>query len=351
MRKIRHFSYFLPAVLLSSLLSFSAGQTPQEKEKDRKKSERPQLEKTEGVQAVEKEHKEKKDKQGGFRIGVDVNQVVVNVTVHDRNGGLISNLKEQNFQVYEDKVLQNITNFGQVDVPATVGLVMDNSGSMKRKIDLVGKAAKLFIDKSNAENELFLIEFSQDVNLIEDYTRDFDDVRDALDNMIVSGGTALYDAIYLAVDKASQGSEAKKVVLVFTDGEDKDSYYKLDELLSKIKDSDVQVYMVIFLDEDIGTESGFFGIKKSEKEKLQKKMSEIGEATGGKVFYPERLDDLPAVFATIANELRNQYRMAYVSSNKVRDGKWREIRVQLANLQPKELQQYKIQTKRGYYAK
>lgn len=351
MRKIRRVRALLPPALLGVVLSFSAGQTPQEKEKDRKKPEPPQLEKTEGIQATDKENREKKDKQGGFRIGVDVNQVVVNVTVHDRNGGLVSGLKEENFQVYEDKVLQTITNFAQVDVPATIGLVMDNSGSMKRKIDLVAKAAKLFIDKSNSENELFLVEFSQDVNLIEDFTRDFDDVRDSLDNMIVSGGTALYDAVYLAVDKANQGSEPKKVALVFTDGEDKDSYYKLDELLSKIRDSDVQVYMVVFLDEDIGTESGFFGIRKSEKEKLQKKMSEIAEATGGKVFYPDRLEDLPAVFTAIANELRNQYRIAYVTSNKVRDGKWREVRVQLLNLPPKELQQHKIRTKRGYYAR
>jgi VWFA-related protein len=347
MRETKYLRFIL--ALFLSLLSFSASQAPQEKEKDRKKAERPQLEKSEGVQAAEKE-KSDQQKRGGFRIGVDVNQVVINVTVHDRNGSLISGLKQENFQIYEDKVLQTVTNFGQVDVPATVGLVIDNSGSMKKKIDLVGKAAKQFVDKSNPDNELFLVEFSQEVNLVEDFTRDFDDVRDALDNMIVSGGTALYDAIYLAVDKANQGAEPKKVAVVFTDGEDKDSYYKFDELLSKIRDSDVQVYMVIFLDEELGTEGGFFGIKKSEKEKLQKKMTDIAEATGGKAFFPERLEDLQIVFTTIANELRNQYRIAYVSSNKIRDGKWREVRVQLASLSTKE-QQYKVRTRRGYYAK
>ncbi|HEY2934257.1 MAG TPA: VWA domain-containing protein [Acidobacteriota bacterium] len=336
----------LVSALLLTLCSPLAYATPQEKE-NRKKQDKPQLEKSESAQASEKSQDDKK--KGGFRIGVDVNQVVIHVTAHDKNGSLVPGLQKENFQVYEDKVLQTITNFGQVDLPATLGLVIDKSGSMKRKAELVTRAAKQFVDKANPENEFFLIEFSQDVELVEDLTRDFDDIRDALDNMIVSGGTSLYDAIYLGVEKASEGSEPKKVVLVFTDGEDQDSYYKLDELLAKIRDSDVQVYMIVFIDEDIGREGGFFGIKKSEKEKLEKKMSEIAEATGGKVYYPNRLEDLAGVFTSIANELRNQYRIAYVSANLVRDGKWREIRVQLSNLQPN--QQYRIRTKRGYYAK
>src|SRR5690349_14262482 len=150
MRKTQYLHLIL--ALFLSFLSFSAYRGPQEIEKDRNKAERPQLENYEVVQAADKE-KSDQQKRGGFRIGVDVNQVVVNVTVHDRNGSLISGLKQENFQIYEDKVLQMVTNFGQVDLPATVGLVMDNSGSMKKKIDLVGKAAKQFVDKSNPDNE------------------------------------------------------------------------------------------------------------------------------------------------------------------------------------------------------
>ncbi|MBI4456758.1 MAG: VWA domain-containing protein [Acidobacteria bacterium] len=333
-------------VIFFSSLSFLGAGTSQETNHERKKTERPQLERSPGTQAQEKENQ----KGEGFRIGVDVNQVVVNVTVHDRNESMVSGLKEENFQVYEDKVLQTITNFGQVDVPSTIGLVIDTSGSMRKKLDFVVRAAKLFIDKSNPDNELFLVEFHNEISLVEDLTRDFDDIRDALDNMIASGGTALHDAIYLGVDQASQGSEAKKVLLVFTDGQDRDSYYKIEELLAKIRDSDVQVYMIIFMDEDIGAEGGFFGILKSEKDKLKGKMSEIAEATGGKVFYPDKLEDLQAAFSAIADELRNQYRIAYVSTNKVRDGKWREIRVQLASLSNKDTH-YRVRTKRGYYAK
>ncbi|MBI2821043.1 MAG: VWA domain-containing protein [Acidobacteria bacterium] len=316
----------------------------QEQDRERKRTDRPQLGKSEGVAAGEDQAHE------GFRIGVDVNQVVVNATVYNRDGNLVPDLERENFQVYEDKVLQTITNFGQVDVPSTIGLVIDTSGSMKKKIEFVVRAAKLFIEKSNPENELLLIEFNNQVSLVEDFTRDFDDIRDSLDNMISSGGTALYDAIYLGVERAGQGSEAKKVLLVFTDGQDRDSYYKIDELLAKIHDSDIQVYMIVFMDENIGTEGGFFGIMKSEKEKLEKKMSEIAEATGGKVFYPDKLEDLESVFVGIAEELRQQYRIAYISTNKVRDGKWRDIRVQLVNLSGKE-QHYRIRTKRGYYAR
>jgi len=334
-------------VLILLLTFFVSLEQVAPQEKENRKKEKPQLEKSESAQASEKEDK----KKGGFRIGVDVNQVVIHVTVHEKNGELAGGLKQDNFQVYEDKVLQTITNFGRVDLPATLGLVMDRSGSMKRKAELVIRAAKQFVDKANPESEFFLIEFHQEVELVEDLTHDFDDIRDALDNMIVSGGTALYDAIYLAIEKAAEGTEAKKVILVFTDGEDQDSFYKLDELLSKARDSDVQVYLIVFMDEDIGREGGFFGIKKSEKEKLEKKMFEIAEATGGKVYYPNRLEDLAGVFSSIATELRNQYRIAYVSSNLVRDGKWREIRVQLANLPPKDQQQYRLRTKRGYYAK
>ncbi|MBI3940718.1 MAG: VWA domain-containing protein [Acidobacteria bacterium] len=332
-------------VALAGLASLDPARA-QEKDRDRKKVERPQLEKSEGAAAEAKDNEEKQ----GFRIGVDVDQVVVNLTVHDRDGTLVPGLKQENFQVYEDKVLQSITNFGQVDLPSSIGLVMDTSGSMKKKLDFVVRAAKLFIDKSNPDNELFLIEFNNQVLQVENFTRDFDDVRDSLDNMIASGGTALYDAIYLGVEKANEGSEAKKVLLVFTDGDDRDSYYKIDELLAKIRESDAQVYMIVFMDEGLDRSGGFFGIKKSEKEKLTEKMADIAEATGGKVFYPEKLEDLEKVFAGVAEELRNQYRIAYISTNKARDGSWREIRVQLANLQSKELQ-YRVRTRRGYYAK
>lgn len=343
MRAARILLLLLTVVLALACVLVTAA--PQEKDRDRKKNEKPQLGKSEGAEAGAREDRENQ----GFRIGVDVSQVVVNLTVHNHEGVLVPGLKRENFQVYEDKVLQTIVNFGQVDVPSSIGLSIDTSGSMKRRLDFVVRAAKLFIDKSNPDNEMFLIEFNNKVSQVEEFTRDFDDVRDSLDNMIASGGTALYDAIYLGVEKASQGSEVKKVLLVFTDGEDRDSYYKIDELLSKVRDSDVQVYMVVFLDEGPGKSGGFFGFKKSERERLQEKMGEIADASGGKVFYPAKLEDLEAVFSSIAEELRNQYRISYVSTNKTRDGAWREIRVQIAGVPSKE--HYRIRTRRGYYGK
>ena len=346
--------FLVLALLAASWNAAAAGQAapPQEtqKESETRKgqpSAPPQLEKSEGVLNRDKEPQGREKE--GFRIGVDVNQVVVNVTVYDKNEEVVTDLKQESFSVYEDKVLQTITNFGVADTPSTVGLAIDSSGSMKQKLDFVVRAAKLFIDKSHPDNELFLVEFNDQAELVEEFTRDFDDIRDALDNMVATGGTALYDAVYLSVEEANRGAEAKKVLLVFSDGEDKDSHYKIDELLGRIRDSDVQVYLIIFVGDDVKSDRGFFGIRKSEKEKLQSKMTEIAEASGGKVYYPSRVEDLDTVFAKIATELRSQYRIAYISGNPVRDGKWREIRVQLSD-HPKDAK-YRLRTKRGYFAK
>lgn len=341
-------------IVLACMIGISAAasrETPgqeSQQESDRRRTQPslpPQMEKSEGVRQKEAASRDKE----GFRVGVDVNQVVVNVSVFDKSDETVTTLKQENFAIYEDKVLQTITNFGIADAPSTVGLAIDASGSMRQKLDFVVRAAKLFIDKSHPDNELFLVEFNDRANLVEEFTRDFDDIRDSLDNMIASGGTALYDAVYLAVEEANRGSESKKVLLVFSDGEDKDSHYKIDELLGRIGDSDVQVYMIIFVGDDLSSDRGFFGIRKSEKEKLQTKMAEIAEASGGKVYYPQKVEDLDQVFAKIATDLRNQYRIAYISANPVRDGKWREIRAQLTSI-PKDAG-YRLRTKRGYFAK
>ncbi|MEE8348709.1 MAG: VWA domain-containing protein [Acidobacteriota bacterium] len=281
-----------------------------------------------------------------FRTEVD--QIVLYSTVYDRDNQLVSGLQEVDFTIYEDKVEQEITYFGQDDIPSTVGIVIDSSGSMRDKFDLVTEATELFLSMNNPENELFFLTFKGKVRLEEDFTRDVEDINDALDNVIVSGGTALYDAIYLALDKAGEGSELKKSVVVFTDGEDKDSYYSHEDLLEKVEESDVQLYIVSFLDKDLTSSGGFFGIFKSAREKIQQALRELPENTGGEAFFPDKIDELKEIFRSIAYELRHQYRLAYISSNPVKDGSWRNTDVVIKDAKERGL---KIRAKKGYYAK
>jgi len=291
---------------------------------------------------------EKKQESGPAQFRAIVDQVVLYATVYDSEGKLVSDLTQTDFKVFEDRVEQEITYFGLDDLPSSIGIVMDKSGSMRGKVDMVNQATELFLSQANPANELFLIAFDDEVSLEEPLTRDVEDIRDALFNLVVSGGTALYDAVYLAVDQAQSGSEPKKAVIVFTDGEDKDSYYTAEELLAKVQESDVQVFIVAFLDKDLGDEGGFFGIFKSEKEKVTKILTDIAEFTGAKAFFPEAIQDLSDVFKTIAYELRNQYRLAYVSSNPAHDGSWRAVRVELEAARERGL---RVRAKKGYYAK
>lgn len=290
---------------------------------------------------------QQKKRRGPAKFRAQVDQVVIYASIYNEESQLVSGLSQEDFTIYEDKVQQQLTYFGQDDVPSTVGLVTDISGSMRNKFTLVNEATQLFLSMNNPQNEIFLISFKSEASLEEDFTRDVEDIRDALDNLVVSGGTALYDAIYLAVDKSREGSEPKKTVLVFTDGEDKDSYYTHEELLDKIRESDVQVYIVAFLDRDLSDAGGFFGIFKSQREKVQETISSIADYTGGKSFFPEEILELKEIFQSIAYELRNQYRMAYISSNLVRDGNWRDIDVVVQDAKKLGL---KVRAKRGYFA-
>lgn len=327
------------ATLLLLLVPFASGE-PQKKEQSRPKDP-PTLERQPPQEAADDD----KEKSEGFKVGVKVDQVVLNATVYDKDGRLVTDLSKESFTIFEDRAQQTITNFNLVDMPSTIGVIVDTSGSMRNKLDQTLRAVNLFLESSNPENELLLVTFNTEVSLAEDFTKDVLDIKDGLNNIIVSGGTALYDAIYLGIEKARTGHEPKKALVVFSDGEDRDSYYSYENLVDKIKESDVQVYVVVFIDESLDKSGGFFGIRKSEREKVEEKMHGIAETTGGKSFSADKIENLPAIFKAIAFELRNQYRIAYVSTNPLRDGKWRDIRVALND--PK----LRIRAKRGYYAR
>ena len=281
------------------------------------------------------------------RYSAQVEQVVVYVSVYDSNMQLATSLARDDFSLFEDKIQQDLTSFAQTDIPSTIGIVLDTSGSMKGKWRMVEGAVDLFLSQNNPQNELYFIRFDDEVQLEEDLTYEPEDIRDAISNIVVKGGTSLWDAIYLAVDKAGQGHEPKKVVVIFTDGEYKDSYYKQSEVLDKVQEADTQIFVVAFLDKDLTDDKGFFGIFKSQREKVQKEISEIAEVTGGQAFFPESIDELNPAFEAIAFELKNQYRLAYISSSPNRDGSWRRIDVKVKDAKERGL---RVRSKKGYFA-
>ena len=274
---------------------------------------------------------------GGFRLGVNVDLVLMYTSVFNKEGRFVTGLRQNNFLVYEDGVQQQITSFSQEDVPVSMGILMDLSGSMKGAKDQVHKAALAFIQASNPEDQVFLVGFNDQAELLQDFTSDIDEISDALDNAVVVGSTVLYDAIYLGVEKAHTGTKVKKAIIVITDGEDKDSYYKFDELISKIQESDVQVFCVGFLDQ----------ISKSNLKNVTGVLNKISEETGGKAFFPKQISEIHAIVAEIANELRIQYSIGYTSSNTARDGTFRRVKIKLVD---SNVSDTTLRYRRGYTA-
>ncbi len=328
--------FLIGAALVPAILPPAAtAQTKTDPQQDRKKPVRPELD-SKPSQAPQKD----------FRIGVNVDLVVVHATVLDKNGKFVSGLKQDSFKIFEDGVGQNMVSFSQEDVPISLGIVLDTSGSMRSKFDNVIKGALAFIRASNPNDEVFLVGFNDEVQLLEDFTSDIDTISDTLNNTIVTGGTALWDAVYLSVQKAHGGTRPKKAIVVITDGEDHDSYYKLDEMVAKVQESDVQVYCVGLLDEI--PDKGLFGRwSKTEPEKAHDALQRISDETGAKAFFPKDIKEIDSIVAEIAYELRNQYSISYFSSNRARDGNWRRIKVALNG---PDTAAFKVRYRSGYFA-
>ncbi len=282
----------------------------------------------------------------GYKIGVNVDLVLMYTTVFDKAGRFVSGLKQDSFRIYEDGVQQSILSFSQEDVPVSMGILLDLSGSMRGKIEQINKAALAFIQASNPEDQVFLIGFNEEVELLQDFTSDIDEITDALENTMVMGSTAIYDAVYLGVQKAHTGTKAKKAIVLITDGVDRESYYTLDQLVSKVQESDVQVFVVGFLD-PIKKKGLFSSWSKSVPEKARDALTRIAEETGAKAFFPSEVSEIYSIVSEIAHELRNQYSIGYFSSNAARDGSFRRVKIELsgANASGKRLRY-----RRGYFA-
>jgi Ca-activated chloride channel family protein len=281
-----------------------------------------------------------KKSPGPFTLNVDVNLVVLHVSVMDEKENIVKNLRPKDFSVLEDKVQQEISLFRQEDAPVSIGLVIDNSGSMRTKRERVNKSALTFAKTSKPEDEFFLVNFNDQAFIDQDFTRNRQDLTDALDTIDARGGTALYDAIYLSLEHLREGKEDKKVLLVVSDGEDRDSRYKFESVLDYARESNASIYVVgLFDKEEEWTRAQTRAIKN---------LKELATDTGGKYFFPESVDEVETICTEIAYEIRNQYTLGYRPSNNHRDGTWRSVNVRLNNTHGAK--KLVARTKRGYFA-
>jgi Ca-activated chloride channel family protein len=253
-----------------------------------------------------------------FRVSVNVDLVVLQATVRGRNGGFVSDLREQNFEVNEDGRRQTIRLFRHEDVPVTVGLVIDHSGSMGRKLAEVAVAARTFVRSSNPEDELFVVNFNEKVTLGLPAAVGLSDDADSLERAITSkpatGRTALYDAVYRALEQLQSGGPEKKVLIVISDGGDNASALGLSEVLRKAALSSAIVYTVGIFDEE-------------DPDSNPNVLRRLARATGGEAFFPGQLSEVVVICERIARDIRNQYTIGFVSDSQAQPGTTHVIRV------------------------
>jgi VWFA-related protein len=273
-----------------------------------------------------------------YTIRVDVDVVVLHATAQDRNNILVSGLDKDNFQVYEDGVLQPIKYFSHEDIPVTVGLVVDDSGSMGPERRDVIAPALAFARSSNPQDQMFVVYFNEKVSfgLPGDiaFTDQVAQLQAALSRVAADGETALYDAIAVALEYLKTGKRDKKVLIVVSDGGDNASKHKLAEIATMVGQPGPIIYTIgIFDDQDPDRNPGV--------------LKRLAKGTGGQAFLPESLRDVVPICEQIARDIRNQYTLAYVPTNQKRNGKYRVVQVKASSPGRGRLS---VRTRAGYFA-
>jgi len=273
---------------------------------------------------------------------VDVELVLVNVSVVDPYNRFVTGLGREHFEVYEDKETQQIQHFSSEDTPISIGLLFDASGSMSEKMDKARMAVLQFFRTSNPLDEFFLINFNDRPQRITGFTQDADLLQNKLNFTEAKGRTSLLDAIYLGINEMKKAQYARKVLLVISDGGDNHSRYSEGDIKRVVREADVQIYAV-------GIYEPYSSRSRTPEELAGPSLlTEIAEMTGGRQFPVENLNDLPDIARKIGRELRNLYVLGYSPTNATRDGKWRKIQVKLNP--PRGLPPLHLYSKSGYYA-
>jgi Ca-activated chloride channel family protein len=276
----------------------------------------------------------------GSSIKVDVNLVVLHTSVFDDRHRFVDGLKNENFRIFEDKVEQKLSVFKREDVPVSMGLIVDNSGSMRDKRPRVNEAAITLVQASNPSDEAFVVNFNDDfyLDLDKDFTNSIPELKEALERIDSRGSTALYDAIIGSLDHLKKASKDKRVLLVITDGEDNASHNSLEKTVREIQKTDTVIYTIGLLGEE----------KKKERNHARKALSAIATASGGVAYFPENVADVHTICEQVAHDIRNQYTLAYYPTNTRRDGSFRAVTVEV--IPPRGHGKLVARTRNGYYA-
>jgi Ca-activated chloride channel family protein len=270
-------------------------------------------------------------------VRVDTELVTLNVRVIDRNNRPIDNVQENEVHVYEDGVEQPVVFFSREEVPISYGLAVDTSGSLRTQLQSVIDAGKSIVNTNKPGDETFLVRFISSDKIIteQDFTSNQGLLIDALDGLYTEGGqTAVIDAVYLSAErlaeykKGDDNDRRRRALIVVTDGEDRVSFYKQEQLFARLREQDVQIYVIGFVNE-LDKEGGF--IRKSPRERSVNLINKMASETGGRAFFPQSLSELPQIANEIVRDLRTQYVLAYNPTNKARDGSFRTIKVAVSD--------------------
>jgi Ca-activated chloride channel homolog len=273
-----------------------------------------------------------------FTLSVDVDLVVFNVTVLDKDGKPVTGLTEKDFRVFEDDREEKIKVFQAEDTPATVGMIIDNSASMNNKRKDVVNAALAFVDASHPQDEMFVVNFNRKVWLglqpSQPFTTDHSELRTTLGETRAEGTTALYDAVKVAIDHLNRGSRQRKALVLLSDGGDNASVTALDDMLRLAQQSSATIYCI-----------GLYDV--SQKDRNPGVLRRIAKVTGGESYFPKTPTSLQAIWPHIANAIRGQYTIGYVSANAARDGAYRKVKITAKNNRGKTLD---VRSRPGYVA-
>ena len=280
---------------------------------------------------------QKTNDNGVFVFRKDVDEVLLHATVVDDKQHLITNLDKSSFTVFEDGKPQNIISFHHEDIPVAMGIVIDNSGSMREKRAKVNQAALNLVRASNPHDEVFVVNFNDEYYLDQDFTNDLLKLKEALDKIDAKGGTALYEAIVASADHLKRDAKLdKKVLFVVTDGEDNASRETLEQAVKQLQEENGPAVYAI----------GILGDEEHPK-RAKRALEIIAQRTGGMAYFPKTLDEVDEISRNVAHDIRNQYTIGYKPTNPRGNGGFRQIRVEA---KAKGLKKLTVRTKSGYYA-
>jgi len=276
----------------------------------------------------------------GKALTTQTEMTLVNVTVTDPYSRLVTGLEQENFRVFEDGVEQEIVRFSSEDVPVSIGVVFDMSGSMSDKIDKSRLAAVQFFRTANPQDEFFLINFNDRAQLVSPFTGSVEELQNRLMFTSAHGMTALLDGIYLGLSQMKGAHNTKKALLIISDGGDNHSRYTETDIRRFVQEADVQIYAIGLYEPDGGPTP--------EEREGPSLLGDLTQMTGGRTFAVHSLNDLPDIATKISMELRNQYVLGYRPANHNHNGKWRKIKVKLRP--PKGLPPLNVYARTGYFA-